>query len=72
MTRLPVVNGWECIRALQKAGFVVNRQSGSHVVLKRSPYRVSVPNHRKSLKPGTLNQIIKDAGLTVDEFIDLL
>jgi predicted RNA binding protein YcfA (HicA-like mRNA interferase family) len=72
MTKLPVVNGPECIRALQKAGFVVKRQSGSHIILKQSPYRVSVPNHRKALKPGTLNQIIKDAGLTVDEFINLL
>ena len=36
------------------------------------PARVSVPNHRKDLKPGTLHQIIKDAGLTVDAFIEFL
>jgi predicted RNA binding protein YcfA (HicA-like mRNA interferase family) len=74
MTKQPVVNGQECIRALQKAGFVIKRQSGSHVIMKLpdTPLRVSVPNHRNNLKPGTLHQIIKDAGLTVDEFIDLL
>ena len=74
MTKQPVVNGSECIRALQKAGFVIKRQSGDHVILKRPdpPARVSVPNHRKDLRPGTLHQIIKDAGLTVDEFAALL
>jgi predicted RNA binding protein YcfA (HicA-like mRNA interferase family) len=74
MTKLPVVNGQECIRALQKAGFVIKRQTGSHVIMKGSefPARVTVPNHRKSLKPGTLHQIIKDAGLSVDDFIALL
>lgn len=72
MTKLPVVNGQECIRALRKAGFVVSRQTGSHVIMKQPPLRVSVPNHRKALKPGTLSQIIKDAGLSVDEFIALL
>jgi predicted RNA binding protein YcfA (HicA-like mRNA interferase family) len=74
MTELPVVNGRECIRALERAGFTVKRQKGSHVIMKRGnpPARVIVPSHRKSLKPGTLHQIIKDAGLTVNEFIELL
>ena len=74
MTKLPVINGPECIRALQKAGFVIKRQSGDHVIMKRPnpPARVSVPNHRKDLKPGTLHQIIKDTGLTIDEFIEFL
>jgi predicted RNA binding protein YcfA (HicA-like mRNA interferase family) len=66
MTKQPVVNGQECIRALQKAGFAIKRQTGSHVIMKRPPLRVSFPNHRKSLKPGTLSQIIKDAGLSVE------
>lgn len=74
MTELPVVNGRACIRALERAGFTIKRQKGSHVIMKRGnpPKRVIVPNHRKDLKPGTLSQIIKDAGLTVDEFIELL
>jgi predicted RNA binding protein YcfA (HicA-like mRNA interferase family) len=74
MTKQPVVNGSECIRALQKAGFVIKRQKGDHVIMKRAnpSARVTVPNHRKDLKPGTLHEIIKEAGLTVDEFIQLL
>ena len=74
MTKQPVVNGPECIRALQRAGFVIKRQKGDHVIMKRTtpPARVTVPNHRKDLKPGTLHEIIKEAGLTVDEFIQFL
>jgi predicted RNA binding protein YcfA (HicA-like mRNA interferase family) len=72
MTQLPV-SGRECVRALEKAGFDVRRQRGSHIVMQRKdPFaQVSVPNH-KTLKPGTLRKIIKDAGFTVDEFSDLL
>jgi predicted RNA binding protein YcfA (HicA-like mRNA interferase family) len=73
MSKLPVVNARECIRALQKAGFVIDRQSGSHITLIReNPYtRATVPNH-KPIARGTLRNIIRDAGLSVDEFIDLL
>lgn len=73
MSRLPAVSGQQCVRALQKAGFVVRRQAGSHIVMQRkNPFAmVSVPNHR-TIKPGTLRKIIKDAGLTVDEFVELL
>jgi predicted RNA binding protein YcfA (HicA-like mRNA interferase family) len=71
MTELPVVTGRECIRALQRAGFVIDRQKGSHATLIRDdPYaRVTIPNHRKGLKPGTLRRIIREAGLSVDEFL---
>lgn len=74
MTKLPVVKGRECIRALQRAGFYIDRQKGSHITMMRDePFgRATVPNHNKPLKRGTLYQIIKDAGLTVDEFITLL
>lgn len=74
MTKLPVVSGRECIRALQRSGFVIDRQKGSHVTLIRdNPYaRATVPDHKKALKPGTLRQIIKDAGLTISEFVALL
>jgi predicted RNA binding protein YcfA (HicA-like mRNA interferase family) len=65
MTKLPVVNGRECIEALQRVGFVINRQKGSHVTMIRDN-----PNHRKELRRDTLQQIIKDAGLT--EFVVLL
>ncbi len=55
MSGLPVISGKQCIKALEKIGFVVKRQSGSHVILRRNdPYcQISVPNH-KVLDRGTL------------------
>jgi predicted RNA binding protein YcfA (HicA-like mRNA interferase family) len=57
-----------------KSGICHQTAKGDHVIMKRAnpPARVTVPNHRKDLKPGTLHEIIKEAGLTVDEFIQLL
>ncbi len=73
MSKLPSISGRKCVVTLQKQGFEVRRQTGSHVVLQRDdPYAVVVvPNH-KLLKPGTLRGIIRQAGLTVDEFVALL
>lgn len=75
MTALPVISGREAVKALNRAGFRVVRQRGSHVRLeKRTEERLiklTVPLH-KSLKKGTLRRIIKDAGLTVQEFNRLL
>ena len=75
MVKLPIVSGPEVVKALQRAGFVVRRRSGSHVILTSSDGErtVSVPIHRgRDLKPGTLRGIIKDAGLTVEQFRQLL
>ncbi len=73
MSKLPVVSGWECVKALQKVGFVIRRQTGSHIVMKRHnpKAQVVVPNHNE-LDKGTLKSILRQAGLTVDEFIALL
>jgi predicted RNA binding protein YcfA (HicA-like mRNA interferase family) len=73
VNKLPLIPGRECIRALQRGGFVIDRQRGSHITLIRDdPFAsVTVPNH-KELKRGMLRGIIKDAGLTVDEFVELL
>lgn len=46
--------------------------AGSHYILKKERLRVTVPYHNKDLKPGTLKSIIEQAGLTVEEFLDLL
>jgi predicted RNA binding protein YcfA (HicA-like mRNA interferase family) len=76
MTQLPALRGKDVVRALQKAGFVEIRTSGSHHRLKHSndPSRlVTIPVHAgKTLKRGTLHGILKQAGLTVDEFVALL
>ncbi len=67
------LSGAECVKALEKIGFVVDRQRGSHIILVRENPKtmVSVPDH-KELDRGTLRAIIRQAGLSVDEFIDLL
>ncbi len=70
---MPTVSGVECVKALEKIGFTVYRQRGSHITMVRQnpPNQVTVPNHTTVAK-GTLRAIIKQVGLTVDEFIDLL
>ena len=74
MGRLPVVSGRELVRGLEKVGYVVDRQKGSHIVLRHTepPFRrVTVPDH-KELARGTLRALLRQVGLTLDELIDLL
>ncbi|KHG40608.1 MULTISPECIES: type II toxin-antitoxin system HicA family toxin [Nostocales] len=73
MSKLPIISGLECVKALEKIGFVVDRQRGSHIIMVREEPRttISVPDH-KELDRGTLRGIIRQAGLSVDEFIELL
>jgi predicted RNA binding protein YcfA (HicA-like mRNA interferase family) len=73
VSKLPIISGLECVKALEKTGFVVDRQRGSHIILVREEPRttISVPDH-KELDRGTLRGIIRQAGLSVDEFIELL
>jgi predicted RNA binding protein YcfA (HicA-like mRNA interferase family) len=73
--RLPSLTARDVVRALERAGFVVSRTSGSHARLIHStdPARkVTVPIHSGDLKRGTLRGIIAQAGMTVSEFIALL
>jgi predicted RNA binding protein YcfA (HicA-like mRNA interferase family) len=73
MSRLPVCSGAEAVKAFEKAGWTKDRQSGSHISLKKASERtvLTVPNH-KELAPGMLRRLIRDSGLTVGEFADLL
>ena len=73
MSKLPRTSGRECVKALEQAGFVLKRQEGSHIILRRqSPFaQVVVPDHAE-LDRGTLRAIIRQAGLSVDEFVRLL
>lgn len=72
MPRLPRLSGQEIVKALKVAGYFIDRQRGSHIILMHEVRpRVSVPNH-KSVRLGTLHSIIKQAGFTVDEFLKLL
>ena len=73
--RLPRATGSEIVRALRQKGWEVVVQVGSHVQLKHPamPGRVTVPVHRgKIVKPGTLGNILRQAGLTADELRELL
>jgi len=74
MPRLPVVKPKEVLCALQHAGFFVDRQRGSHIALRheKKAGTVTVSLNRKDIKRKTLKSIIDQAGLTVDEFVQLL
>ncbi len=75
MAKLPRTTADAVLRALQRDGWHIRRQSGSHVVLRhpRKAGRLVLPRHAGTVvKPGTLFNIIKDAGLTVEEFTRLL
>jgi predicted RNA binding protein YcfA (HicA-like mRNA interferase family) len=71
--RLANISGKEAVKAFQRAGWRVIGQVGSHVVLIKPELRVnlSVPQH-KELSIGTLRALIKNSGLSVEEFLDLL
>jgi predicted RNA binding protein YcfA (HicA-like mRNA interferase family) len=73
MARLPVVSGEEAVRAFRKAGWIVDRQRGSHIILIKAghPASLSIPQHRE-LAPGTLRALIRDSQLTVEELVALL
>ncbi|MEI7708208.1 MAG: type II toxin-antitoxin system HicA family toxin [Chlorobium sp.] len=71
MPKLPIVSGSEVIRALQRLGFIVLRQRGSHVILRRGSQGCVVPDHRE-VKTGTLAGLLKQAGVSVDEFVHAL
>ena len=73
MASLPVVSGAEAIRAFERAGWHRARQKGSHVSLVKPGVHanLSVPLHRE-LDRGTLRKLIKLAGLSVDDFVELL
>lgn len=74
MPKLPVVSGVDVIKGLAKIGYELDHQTGSHMILRqREPphRRIAVPRHREIAK-GTLRAIIRETGLTVEEFLRLL
>jgi len=71
MARLPRVSGAEAIRALQRLGFQQIRQKGSHVVMRRGEKGCVVPLHAE-LKIGTLAGLLRQAGVSPEEFIGML
>ena len=73
MNKLPVVSGRACVNGLLKVGFVIKRQKGSHIILRRDdPFaQVVVPDHRV-LDRGTLRAILRQADISIREFNDLI
>jgi predicted RNA binding protein YcfA (HicA-like mRNA interferase family) len=75
VAKLPSVSGERLVRALKRAGFEVLRQKGSHVALERivgeKTFRTVVPQHATIAK-GTLSDILKQAGLTLEELLERL
>ena len=71
MPKLPRVSGAQVDRALETLGFVVVRQRGSHIMMRLGGSGWFVPNHRE-LKTGTLAGVLKQAGVTVDNFMQAL
>ena len=73
MARLPLVSGAKAVKAFSKAGWVTARQTGSHLIMIKqgSSVTLSVPMHSE-IDRGTLRKLIGLAGLSVEEFLDLL
>lgn len=72
MPKLPVLTSREVIKALEKAGFLFERQKGSHRIYIKGSIGVTVPYHNKDLKPKTLQHIIKQSGLELEEFLKFI
>lgn len=76
MTRTPRIPGKEVVRALEKADFIIKRQSDSHVIMRHETdleRRCVIPVHGSTIvKPGTLQSILRGAGLSTEDFRKLL
>ena len=74
MEKLPRVTAAEAVKVLERAGFLLVRQSGSHKIYKnKEGKRATVPYHtRRTLHPKVLQSILRDANITVKKFKDLL
>ena len=73
MSSLPRITAKEIIAVLEKLGFVLSRQSGSHKIYKRDGRRATVPSHGdKILHPKVLKSIMRDAEIEVEQLEKLL
>lgn len=75
MPKLPRIPASLVVSALKRASFYIYHQAGSHAQLRhpsKTKLRITIPVHKKDLAPKTLKTIIRQAGMTVEEFIGLL
>lgn len=71
MPKVPRISAKQALRAFRSLGFEVVRQRGSHMILKRGARGCVLPNHDE-IKPGTLSSALKQAGVELEEFINVL
>lgn len=74
MSKLPLLSANELIKVLSKIGYQTDHQTGSHIILRNVNYpfrRLTIPNHKEIAK-GTLRAIIRQAGLSLEEFIQMI
>ena len=72
MSRLAICSGLDAVKAFRKIGYEIDHQTGSHMILRhQTGRRLTIPNHRELAK-GTLRALIRDAGLSKEQFTELL
>jgi predicted RNA binding protein YcfA (HicA-like mRNA interferase family) len=72
VSQLPVCSGQQAFKAFSRIGYLVDHQTGSHIILRHpNRRRLTVPNHRELAK-GTLRALIREAGLNKEQFAGLL
>jgi predicted RNA binding protein YcfA (HicA-like mRNA interferase family) len=71
VAKLPVLSGYDLLRLLEKQGFLVVRQKGSHVSIQKGEHKTVIPLHDELAK-GTLFGILKQCGLSKDDLLDIL
>jgi predicted RNA binding protein YcfA (HicA-like mRNA interferase family) len=74
MSKIPRISATQVVKTLFKIGYRFDHQTGSHVILRNTqpPFRRAVVPNRKEIPRGTLKAIIREAGLTNEEFLNLL
>ncbi len=72
--KLPILKPAEVVKAFERGRFVVKRQTGSHVIMYKpgTHHIISIPLHTGDLPKGTLRAIIRQAGIKVEEFLEIL
>jgi predicted RNA binding protein YcfA (HicA-like mRNA interferase family) len=65
------ISGGDTVKALRRLGFTVVRQEGSHIRLTKGGFHVTVPNHR-TLLPKTLQSVLRQAGVSLGDFLEHL
>ncbi|HIG96097.1 TPA: addiction module toxin, HicA family [Candidatus Woesearchaeota archaeon] len=74
MPKLPLLSGTDVVKALHRLGYEIDHQTGSHMILRQNkePFRRLTVSHHREIAKGTLLSIIKQVGLTREEFFEFL